>query len=124
MAAKAWKLAVAQHGVIARRQLLELGFSPRAIEHRLAKGRLFPIRRGVYAVGRPDLTRHGRWMAAVLACGDHAFLSHESAAALYRIRDAEASPSTSPYLPNPRAGDPASTSNVAPALTRRTSADT
>jgi very-short-patch-repair endonuclease len=78
-----------QHGVIARRQLLELGFSPRAIEHRLAKGRLFPIRRGVYAVGRPDLTRHGRWMAAVLACGGHAFLSHESAAALYRIRDAE-----------------------------------
>jgi very-short-patch-repair endonuclease len=43
----------------------------------------------VYAVGRPEVTRHGRWMAAVLACGDHAFLSHESAAALYRIRDAE-----------------------------------
>jgi very-short-patch-repair endonuclease len=88
-AAKAWNLAAGQHGVIARQQLLELGFSPRAIEHRLANGRLFPIRRGVYAVGRPELTRHGRWMAAVLVCGPCAFLSHESAAALYRIRDAE-----------------------------------
>jgi very-short-patch-repair endonuclease len=87
--AEAWKLAAEQHGVIARRQLLELGFSPRAIEHRLAKARLHPVMPGVYAVGRPELTRHGRWMAAVLACGDDAFLSHESAAALYRIRDAE-----------------------------------
>jgi very-short-patch-repair endonuclease len=51
--------------------------------------------RGVYAVGRPELTRHGRWMAAVLACGPHAVLSHESAAAVWGIRNAEAAIETS-----------------------------
>lgn len=39
--------------------------------------------RGVYAVGRPELSRRGLWMAAVLACGPHAALSHWSAAALW-----------------------------------------
>jgi len=36
-------------------------------------------------VGRPHVTIHGRWMAAVLACGEGAVLSHSSAAALWRI---------------------------------------
>jgi very-short-patch-repair endonuclease len=56
-----------------------------AIEHRVATGRLHLISRGVYAVGRRDLTPHGRWMAAVLACGDGAVLSHRSAAELWGI---------------------------------------
>src|SRR2546430_2172055 len=60
------ELAESQHGVVARRQLLELGLSPRSIAHRLASGHLHPAVRGVYAVGRPRLTVHGRWMAAVL----------------------------------------------------------
>jgi very-short-patch-repair endonuclease len=85
----AWSLARQQHGVVARRQLLSLGFHPRAIEHRVRKGRLHPVWTGVYAVGRPELNRQGRWMAAVLACGLGAALSHESAAALFGIRDAE-----------------------------------
>ncbi len=68
-----------------RAQLLELGFSRRAIEHRIATGRLHPVRRGVYAVGRPELTRHGDWMAAVLCCGPDAVLSHKSAGALWEI---------------------------------------
>lgn len=72
-----------QHGVIARRQLLELGLSARRIERRIASGRLHPVWRGVYAVGRPLLDRRGRWMAAVLACGQDAALSHGSAAALW-----------------------------------------
>jgi Protein of unknown function (DUF559) len=55
----------------------------------MAKGRLHPLIPGVYAVGRPDLTRHGRWMAAVLACGPNAYLSHESAAALWEIRNVQ-----------------------------------
>ena len=84
-----WRLAARQHGVVTRSQLSELGFSPRATEHRLEKGRLHPVYRGVYAVGRPELTRHGRWMAAVLSCGPRAALSHESAAALWGIRDAK-----------------------------------
>jgi very-short-patch-repair endonuclease len=71
--------------VISRQQLLDLGFSGRAIEHRLSSGRLHRVRSGIYAVGRPGLTDRGRWMAAVLACGDGAVLSHSSAAALWRI---------------------------------------
>jgi hypothetical protein len=74
-----------QHGVIARAQLLELGFSRHAIQHCVARGRLHLVSSGVYVVGRPELTRHGRWMAAVLACGPGAMLSHGSAAALWRI---------------------------------------
>jgi len=74
-----------QHGVVAREQLIALGFTAKAIRHRISIGRLHQVRRGVYAVGRPSLTERGRWMAAVLACGDGAVLSHSSAAALWRI---------------------------------------
>jgi very-short-patch-repair endonuclease len=74
-----------QHGVVARRQLVALGLGRRAIEHRIARGRLRPVHAGVYAVGRPTLTQLGRWMAAVLACGDGAALTHGSAAALWGI---------------------------------------
>lgn len=84
-----WDLVEAQHGVVARWQLLELGFTGAAIRHRVRVGRLHPVYRGVYAVGRRQLTRRGRWMAAVLACGPGAVLSHESAAALLGLRDRE-----------------------------------
>ncbi|HVX34047.1 MAG TPA: type IV toxin-antitoxin system AbiEi family antitoxin domain-containing protein [Solirubrobacterales bacterium] len=83
--AAAWRLARAQHGVLTRSDLLGLGFSKVAVEHRVATGRLHPIGRGIYAVGRRELTAHGRWMAAVLACGDEAALSHRSAAQLWGI---------------------------------------
>lgn len=84
---RAWELARRQHGVVARRQLLGLGFTPKAVVHRVKTGRLHPLRRGVYAVGRPQITQEGRWMAAVLACGEGALLSHRSAAALWRFGD-------------------------------------
>jgi very-short-patch-repair endonuclease len=82
---RAWELAERQHGIVARRQLLALGFNAREIEHRVARGRLHLVMRGVYAVGWPRLTQERRWMAAVLACGDGAMLSHRSAAALWGI---------------------------------------
>jgi Protein of unknown function (DUF559) len=65
--------------------LLALGLGARSIEHRVARGRLHRVVRGVYAVGRPDLSREGRWMVAVLLCGGEAALSHRSAAALWNI---------------------------------------
>jgi Protein of unknown function (DUF559) len=80
-----WRLAGRQHGVLSRQQLLALGFSSRAIEHRRDTGRLHLVARGVYAVGWPALDRRRRWMAALLACGDGAVLSHRSAAALLGI---------------------------------------
>jgi very-short-patch-repair endonuclease len=74
-----------QHGVVTRRDLEALGFTSMAIEHRVSTGRLHLVARGVYVVGRRELTREGRWMAAVLACGDGAVLSHRSAAELWGI---------------------------------------
>lgn len=84
--ADAWTLSREQHGVITRGQLRGLAFSPKAIRHRVAIGRLHPIHAGVYAVGRPELTQEGRFIAAVLACGPTAALSHASAAMLWGIR--------------------------------------
>ena len=81
-----WALARRQHWVVSRKQLLELGFGADWIRHRISRGRLHPVRRGVYAVGRPAVSQFGEWMAAVLCCGDEAFLSHMSAAALWRFR--------------------------------------
>jgi predicted transcriptional regulator of viral defense system len=78
-------LADRQHGVVARRQLLALGLSRSAIDHRLRSGRLFRVGHGVYAVGRRRITQEGRWMTATLAAGDDSVLSHRSAAGLWRI---------------------------------------
>jgi very-short-patch-repair endonuclease len=90
--AAVWELVEKQHGVVTRSQLLGLGMSAAAIRHRLNRGRLHPLRTGVYAVGRPDVSERGRWMAAVLACGPAALLSHRSAAALLGLRGPMAGP--------------------------------
>ena len=89
----AWRrvveLASRQHGVIARRQMADLGISTRAVEWWQRDGRLVPLHRGVYAIGRPQLTREGRWLAAVLAVGADAVLSHLSAAVLWGMLDVD-----------------------------------
>src|SRR4051794_33676946 len=76
------ELAALQHGVISHGQLLALGLGLGPIKYRMRVGRLHVIHRGVYAVGHSRLTVRGRWMAAVLAFGEGALLSHRSAAAL------------------------------------------
>jgi very-short-patch-repair endonuclease len=80
------ELAEAQHGVVTRQQLLARGFGTDRINSWLRGGRLTRRWRGVYSLGLGSLTQHGRWMAAVLACGDGALLSHRSAAALWGLR--------------------------------------
>jgi very-short-patch-repair endonuclease len=90
--ARFWALVKRQHGVVTRGQLLSLGYTADAVKHRIWTGRLHPVRRGVYAVGRSQLSCHGIWMAAVLSCGSRAVLSHVSAAALWGIRDQESGP--------------------------------
>jgi very-short-patch-repair endonuclease len=87
-----WDLVRRQHGVVTRGQLLELGYRPDEIDSRIRRGRLHRVWRGVYAAGRPALTQHGHWLAAVLCCGPEAALSHASAAALWQIRAARADP--------------------------------
>lgn len=87
-----WALVRRQHGVVTRRQLLALGFTDAAIRHRLETGRLHALRPGVYAVGRPDVTRLGELIAATLACGPDAVLSHASAGELWRLHSRREGP--------------------------------
>src|SRR3954447_14557430 len=78
--------AACQYGIVSRAQLYEIGFNNPAVERRIEAGRLHRLHRGVYAVGHTIVNRNGRYLAAVLACGPGAVLSHRSAAALWGIR--------------------------------------
>ncbi len=82
------RLAEAQHGVAARRQLEATGLSPDQIDRRVSREALCPLHRGVYAVGHGRVSAEGHWLAAVLAGPPDAVLSHRSAAALWGIRRA------------------------------------
>lgn len=78
------RIAAGQHGVVARRQLIAAGVPRHRVDWRVSLGRLRPVHRGVYLVGPVEPPR-ARDMAAVLACGPAAVLSHGSAAALWAL---------------------------------------
>jgi hypothetical protein len=78
-------IASRQHGVISRRGLLRLGISEGQVKRLIRAGHLQRIHAGVYALGHANLSLRGRWMAAVLAGGSTAALSHHSAAALHGL---------------------------------------
>jgi hypothetical protein len=80
------RLAARQYGYVTRPQLLELGVAPRTINAWTENHRLTRVHAGVYAIGHPQHSSPARAAAAVLACGDRAVLSHDSAAALWGIR--------------------------------------
>src|SRR5436190_6478686 len=84
------ELAGRQHGVVALEQLIEIGLTASGVRSRVERGRLHPVHRGVYSVGHPLLTAKGRMMAAVLACGPGAVLSHRAAADLHGLRPSSA----------------------------------
>jgi very-short-patch-repair endonuclease len=79
------QLAARQHGVVSQAQLVAAGFDRDAIQYRRRVGRLHLLHRGVYAVGHRPPSPLATAIAAVLACGPDAVLSHRSAAALWRI---------------------------------------
>lgn len=79
-------LARRQWWVVTRAQLLGLGVSAREVAYSVATGRLHRIHAGVYAVGRPPERIETHWMAAILAGGPGAVLSHRSAAELWELR--------------------------------------
>jgi very-short-patch-repair endonuclease len=79
------ELAGRQHGVVAWWQLRPLGLTMRQVERRLRRGQLQRLHEGVYAVGHRASGIEARWMAAVLAFGPGAVLSHRSAGQLWRI---------------------------------------
>jgi len=84
------EVAESQHGVVSLGQLRRAGLASGAINARARSGRLHRLHTGVFAVGHRRLSREGRWMAAVLALGDGAVLSHVSAAALWGLRASRA----------------------------------
>ncbi|GIK78557.1 MAG: DUF559 domain-containing protein [Thermoleophilia bacterium] len=68
-------IAGTQHGIVARRQLLEVGVRATTIARWTDAGHLHRLHRGVYAVGHRRLTPEGRWLAAVVAGGAAAALA-------------------------------------------------
>lgn len=86
------RLARRQHGYVTRKQLMALGLTNARIGRWLASGRLIRVYNGVYALGHVRNDALGRAMAAVLACGPDAVLSHRSAAALWGFRKWTAGP--------------------------------
>src|SRR5829696_7819124 len=80
------RVARRQWGVVTRDQLTALGLGADGIAQWVRGGRLIRLHRGVYAVGHDRLRLEGRWLAAVMACGPGAALSHRDAAALWELR--------------------------------------
>ena len=79
------RAADAQWGVVSRKQLLDEGLSRDDIAGALDSHRLRRVLPGIYAVGHIKLRREGWWMAALLACGGGAVLSHRTAAVAWGI---------------------------------------
>ena len=84
-------------GLVTGEQLEALGYSTSAIARAVRRGRLHPRYRGVYSVGHTVLRREAYWLAAVLACGSTAVLSHRSAAVLWTCVHRRAHVSTSAF---------------------------
>lgn len=79
-------MASRQRGLVTRPQLVSLGLTHRVIDDWIARGRLHIVHRGVYAYGHRALATGAAWLAAVLASGPEAVLSHRSAAAHWDLR--------------------------------------
>jgi predicted transcriptional regulator of viral defense system len=99
------KLAGRQWGVVSLAQLQALGIGRSGVTRRVQGGRLRRVHRGVYVVGGAVLPREGRWLAAVLACGPGAVLSHVSAAVHWNLLQYDA-PSPEVTAPASRRGAP------------------
>lgn len=74
-----------QHGVVSIAQIQAAGLDKHQVLHRVRTARLHRIHRGVFAVGHSHLSQEGKWIAATLAGGDAAVLSHRSAASLWAL---------------------------------------
>jgi very-short-patch-repair endonuclease len=80
------EVARRQWGVVTRDQLAAIGLSSNGVAEWVRTRRITRLHRGVYAYGHDRLRREGYWLAAVLACGPGARLSHRSGAALWELR--------------------------------------
>jgi predicted transcriptional regulator of viral defense system len=81
------KICLAQHGLVTLAQLEAQGLTKQGVHERVVSGRLHPIHQAVYSLTPRVMTQRGKFMAAVLACGPDAVLSHRSAAYLWGLVD-------------------------------------
>jgi very-short-patch-repair endonuclease len=79
------RLAARQHGVISTSQLLQCGLTRAQIATRIRRCELHRLHRGVFAVGHTALPEFGLEHAGLLAAGDPAVLSHDSAGYMWRL---------------------------------------
>ena len=79
------ELATRSHGVVTRRELLDLGVTPEEIKTRLRKGVLIPTHRGVFRVGHHAPSIEATYLGAVKACGSGALLAGRAAAHLWGL---------------------------------------
>ncbi|MGH2990197.1 MAG: hypothetical protein ACRDMA_10100, partial [Solirubrobacterales bacterium] len=86
------ELAGVQRGVVSRAQLLAAGLTSAEIKYRLGAGRLHRMHAGVYRAGHAASIHGALEMAAALACGPRALVSHASAAYLWQLLPHPASP--------------------------------
>ena len=105
-----WDLDIAaianrQHGLVTLAQLERLGMDRRTSAARVRSGRLHRIHRGVFAVGHPCISREAIFLAAVLACGPGAVLSHSSSSTLWGFWE-EKSSDLHVIAPNRRGRNP------------------
>ena len=80
-------LALRQHGVVTRQQVLAFGGSNGSIQHRIGTGQWMRARPGIYVVGAAPPTWHQRAMAVALATGDDGYLCLRSAARAWGLVD-------------------------------------
>lgn len=80
-----YELAVRQHSLVTAAQLASLGWTKSAVHHAVNRRLLWQVRRGLYAVGGARPSREQAWLAAVLAAGPSAVLSHGSASELWQL---------------------------------------
>ena len=73
-----------QGGHVTTKQLHLIGLSRMGIEHRVARGTLIRVYRGVYAVGHLPTTPQQRAHGALLAAGERSALAGRTALALWR----------------------------------------
>jgi very-short-patch-repair endonuclease len=79
------RIAAGQRTMVSTEQLYARGISKRSVEYRVATSRMHVVFRGVYSYGCGDLPPLAREQGALLACGERAFLSHRTAAAIWGL---------------------------------------
>ena len=88
----AQQLAAGQRFLLSRRQALEAGMTQKAVDYRIFSGRWLRIHDGVYQVDRRPLTWKTKLMAAVLAAGPTARVSHRAALVLWQMDGISSAP--------------------------------